>query len=222
MYLHSFYIDKYPVDVRRYGECVAAGGCTPLTDFRFDGEIFSDNVDPPRPLMPVITATHEQAVAYCEWEGRSLASGAQWERAATGVLGERVTYPFGDTSWCDDQLYGFSTPSCGGLGAWPPRHYVDVYVESGEWQTKTANSIGVEMLYHYFEWTSDTQDAYPTDGVVRTDPVIQGAGAYELRGLTMGWLIDEFNNDIAERDNTRHWGFRTRGSIRCAHIAEQG
>jgi len=82
----AFYIDRYEVSNRQYGQCVAELQCLPLPQNpHIDGY---DEPDRPA-LIPF-----KQAERYCAWAGKRLPTEYEWEKAARGVDGRR--YPWGD------------------------------------------------------------------------------------------------------------------------------
>jgi len=90
VFLETFSIDKYEVSNRRYAEFVGqAGHRAPAS--RYGGmEAFQ------RPAFPVVYVSWDDAVAFCEWDGKRLPTEAEWEKAARGVQG--LIWPWGDNA----------------------------------------------------------------------------------------------------------------------------
>lgn len=235
IYLSAFYIDRNTVTVGRYQRCVDAGACTPLEPFTW-GErtdrVTLDDLEHGLPDISAWTPTYEQAVAFCVWDGAALATGAQWERAATGIH-DRVMWPFtdnlsADAAWCDHDAFGDEpgpadqTPECGGP-TMPPRHprENDFYM--------SQSSIGVSNYYRYFEWTADTMAPYRPMDPPERDPVLTGFGGTEMRGSPAGAHTGRFRRHVAARNETLDddnvpsgvaWGDANHASIRCSRPTE--
>lgn len=89
--LSTFAVDRYPVSVRRYKECVAAGACTEGPGFRSD-----DYYDDPAKQDYPIDLSPDGAVAFCSWDGgRMLPTDAQWQKAMRGPAPRRNRWPAG-------------------------------------------------------------------------------------------------------------------------------
>ena len=242
VYLSAFYIDRHVVSIGRYEACVDAGACTQLEPYNyrdpnrdvyhFDDTALLDQLD-----AEVWTAIHEQVEVFCEWDGAALVTGAQWERAATGIY-ERARWPFTDdlsldstSDWC--RASGApGTPECGGfsIGATVPNRDLPITF------LRIESSIGLTNLYHYFEWTSDTLSAYaatPAAGPTPRNPHIAGHGPFELRGFPLdvhnSWF--QFYPGFPARElwhrNATHfegvaegWGDPNHAAFRCARPAE--
>ncbi len=99
VYLRAFYIDKYEVTNDLYHKCVAAGACKDpslITDYA--PALFEEGKkwyrDSKMADYPVVGITWRQAGIYCEWAGKRLPLGSEWEKAARGTDGRK--YPWGN------------------------------------------------------------------------------------------------------------------------------
>lgn len=85
--LPTFEIDKHEVTKRQFQACIAAGRCSaPRCDW--DPEAKGE--------FPVTCISYADAARYCEWLGKRLPSGEEWEKAARGIDGR--DYPWGSAS----------------------------------------------------------------------------------------------------------------------------
>lgn len=87
-----FCMDATEVTVAAYRECVEAGKCT-VPQLRDINANYRSEYD--RKNHPVNMVNYKQAKAYCEAQGQSLPTEAQWEYAASH--GEGRVYPWGNT-----------------------------------------------------------------------------------------------------------------------------
>ena len=91
VFLDTFSIDKYETTNRRYSEFVQQTGHRAPTS-RYGGmDAFQ------LPALPVVYVSWDDAVAFCEWEGKRLPTEAEWEKAARGTQG--VAWPWGNDVW---------------------------------------------------------------------------------------------------------------------------
>lgn len=91
--LDAYHIDKYPVTVAQYHECMADKKCSePGT-----GGSCNWNVSG-REKHPINCVNWNEAAAYCTWAGKRLPTGAEWEKAARGTDGR--IYPWGNEWDC--------------------------------------------------------------------------------------------------------------------------
>jgi formylglycine-generating enzyme required for sulfatase activity len=91
----GFWIDIAEVTRRAYGECVAAGECTPAlcldgSDGSPDRKLTAENIA----NIPQTCVTHAQASAFCKARSGRLPTELEWEYAARGVDARR--YPWGN------------------------------------------------------------------------------------------------------------------------------
>lgn len=104
--LPAFKLDKFPVTNRRYAAFVKATGHTP--PFHWPGK------SPADALLdhPVCNISRADARAFAKWEGKSLPTAAQWEKAARGTDGR--LFPWGndfDPKACHHDHGGVTPPS---------------------------------------------------------------------------------------------------------------
>lgn len=87
-YIAPFYMDRYPVTIRKYARYLeATGRRVPLN--------WEGGVPDPRLLdHPVTRVSFFDAMAFAAWQGRTLPTEEQWEKAARGTDGR--TYPWGE------------------------------------------------------------------------------------------------------------------------------
>lgn len=108
---------------------------------------------------PVVHISHSDALAYCSWAGKRLATEAEWEYAARGAL-EQNLYPWGNELTPNDQhkcniwqgeFPTFNSQEDGFIGTAP----VDQY---------NANGYGLyNMVGNVWEWTADWWTNNPSD-----------------------------------------------------------
>ncbi len=101
VYLDDYWIDKYPVTIGQYNQCMAAGAC----------RSYNQNNIPPQGLeyfteteyhnYPVVNVSWYYARDYCAWAGRRLLTEAEWEKAARGIDGQK--YPWGNDPYSEDK-----------------------------------------------------------------------------------------------------------------------
>lgn len=159
VYTDAFYIDKYEVTNEMYDACVYAVECRrPIQVSSSTHSTYFNN--PVFANYPVLYVDWKMATAYCEWRGGRLPTEAEWEKAARGMLDERI-YPWG-RSELDCSFANFH----GCIGDTSPVN-----------QYETGVSIyGVYgMSGNVWEWTSSLLDLYPYDASDgREDPDARG------------------------------------------------
>ena len=184
VYLPDFYISRYPITnadfeafVQATGHVTAAEKGNDEYDWRHPRGRESSIVGKER--HPVVQVSWDDAVAYCQWAGKRLATEPEWEKAARGEDGR--TWPWGN-EWVD----GKCNTSEAGVGDTTP---VGRYSPAGDSPYGVADMAG-----NVWEWTADWYKAYPGS------PSKSGVVGEKYRVLRGGsWDNDQTNARCAYR-----------------------
>jgi formylglycine-generating enzyme required for sulfatase activity len=161
--LRPFYMDRYEVTVARYRRCVQAGACDsgglgtegPYnehgdydprgTHFHSAAQCTYRDQPSTNDARPINCLSYAQAVQVCRYEGKRLATEAEWERAARGLGEHPRTYPWGESAPdCNHAAFGYGA-GCG-------------LAETVAVGTALAGATpeGVyDLAGNVFEWTAD-------------------------------------------------------------------
>jgi len=91
--LSPYLIDRFLVTNGQYQNCVEAGVCkAPRSEESRTRESYYSN--PEFALYPVIFVTYDDAIGFCEWDGKRLPTEAEWEMAARSATDS--LYPWGN------------------------------------------------------------------------------------------------------------------------------
>ncbi len=187
----SFKIDKTEVTVAAYGKCVDAGIChVPDSDNdRYNWK------QPGRENNPVNGVNWDDAKTYCEWAGKRLPTGAEWEKAARGADGR--TYPWGENEpTCERTIMEVNgIDGCGKDRTWPV---------CSKPEGNTPEGL-CDMAGNVREWTDDllnTNDIHKAFA----EPVLRG-GSWDMDDAKNFGAAGRIGFDRAKRSDT-HNGFR--------------
>jgi formylglycine-generating enzyme required for sulfatase activity/serine/threonine protein kinase len=228
--LSRYCIDKFEVTIEQHKACSDAGKCLRAGSVNeIDGMTAKDHAaydpvcnarDPVgRAQHPVNCVTWDQAVDYCQEQGKRLPTEAEWEFAALGPDGRK--YPWGD----DEPAGGGHLNACGAeCIAWGKKQNVELvpmYKSDDGWATtapvgsfpKGASRYGLEdVVGNVWEWVGDWYGPYtkddstdpkgPTEG---TERVIRG-GAWN--GGFPDWVRPSFRYHNAPASRSHGIGFR--------------
>lgn len=158
VFVPAFYIDIYEVTVDQYGACITAGACQRPKDF--ERNKYCNFAAPGRGDHPVNCVDWQEALDYCEWQGKRLPYEAEWEKAARA--GTLSRYPWGQEVSCeqaivDDGVTMGSVPGepdgCGEDHTWPVGSRApnalglyDMHGNAGEW---VMNWYAADALKQY-------------------------------------------------------------------------
>jgi len=185
-----FCMDETEVTVAAYALCADAGACKPP-------KIFEVRANYPKKLdHPVNEVSWPKAKTYCEAQGKSLPTEAQWEWAATGGDGRR--WPWGDEppttcAWADFTIGDLVSPGgdsgCHGGGTSP----VKAHPKGNKvWPSGAL----YDMAGNVWEWCLDNYAAYAEREAVDplfSDPasvvhVVRGGGwNRSVRGIQVAF-----------------------------------
>lgn len=155
----AYWIDINEVTNADYVECEDAGTCEPPKVNAAAGRE-NYHTSPEFADFPVTFVTWDQAVDYCEWQGKRLPTEAEWERAARGDEGQ--LYPWG-TEFDEEKKREYELRS---TNTYP----VGQYEDPTPWEMLDAAG-------NAWEWTADWHAPYqdphqpPEEGIFK---VIRG------------------------------------------------
>lgn len=149
VYLDAFWMDRYVATNEQYRACVLATACDPpartsgyVKDLTFVADYFEN---PLYDDYPVVFLEYENAEDYCAWRGMRLPSEAEWEKAARGVAGDPLSYPWGsDELSCDVANFNNDGVFC-----------VGGTVPVGTFGNNISPYGVVEMSGNVWQWTGD-------------------------------------------------------------------
>ena len=199
--LNAFYLDKYEVTVARYGKFLSA---TKRKEPENWGNSYNYQAG-----HPITGVTWDDALAYCQWAGKRLATEAEWEKAARGTDGR--LYPWGNDP-PDPRLANYQAES--GYSSTAGLKAVGSYEEG-------KSPYGAhDMAGNVWEWVADwyDEDYYrhgpnqnPSGPASGEEKVIRG-GSWDFQARA---LLSVSRMSYAPTMRTGFIGFR------CAQDAER-
>jgi formylglycine-generating enzyme required for sulfatase activity/tRNA A-37 threonylcarbamoyl transferase component Bud32 len=232
--LSPYCIDRYEVTVAQYMQCSDGGGCKRAIAKNEWRDITQKERDAYDPLCnagqpdahakyPINCVSWEFAATYCEANGKTLPTEAQWEFAARGPDGRK--YP-----WGDEEPTGGHLNACGpecvawfkekGLQTEPAMYAMDDHFANtapvGSFPAG-ASRFGVEdVVGNVNEWTDDWYAPYKMGkiGAPEKDPhnpegskhkVVRGGG---WNATDPSWLRPSFRFPAPPTMRTHGIGFR--------------
>jgi formylglycine-generating enzyme len=152
--LRAFVLDAKEVTVARYRACVVSSLCTAPLSSPQQGCTYSA-ASGSSDRLPVTCVSWNDAVGFCEWDGRRLPTEAEWERAARGTTGR--TYAWGNEVVCLNAVFGglVLCPDNGGLLPKPV----------GSTPRGASPEGALDLTGNAWEWVYDWFGPYPSGAV---------------------------------------------------------
>jgi formylglycine-generating enzyme len=154
--LSDFWLDRTPVTVAAYRECVSSGSCVAQSSAEHGSE-HCNYAAPERTEHPMNCVGWQDAVDYCSWAQKRLPSEWEWEWAARG-RDEARTYPWGaeppdETRMCSGRFSAMGAE----LGTCPVAGF-----------SAGASLDGVlDLAGNVFEWTQSAPESSPERRILR-------------------------------------------------------
>jgi len=202
VFLDAYYIDKYPVTVAQYSECMAAGKCHEPNI----GGNCNWNVSG-RKHHPINCINWDEATSYCTWAGKRLPTEAEWEKAARGTDGR--IYPWGN-KWDCHKSHNSVSP-CKNSSTCD----VGIYQEG-----KSPYGV-MNMAGNVWNWVSDwyDKDYYASSSPDNPKGPSSGAIRVQSGGSFMGYKTKLMR--IASREGLPQKMRDVRNGFRCVHQASK-
>ncbi|MEW5873325.1 MAG: SUMF1/EgtB/PvdO family nonheme iron enzyme [Chloroflexota bacterium] len=191
---HEVFLDAYALDIHevtnaQYQACVQAGVCQPVDLSGQTSYVSADYAASPRFYnYPVVGVTWQQALAYCQWTGKSLPTEAQFERAASGDAGWLFSWgnPSPLSSLDLDEIFPLGKPLANycdrecPFDAWKDPSHSDGYAGPAPVMSFQAGAFGLyDMVGNVLEWVMDYYSASFYNNLPQSNPVNDTPG--ELR-----------------------------------------
>lgn len=188
--LKAFYLDQAEVTNKRYAAFVKGAG------HRAPYHWIQGKPPDDKPDHPVVNVSWDDAIAFCSWEKKRLPSEAEWERAARGLVEEKM-FPWGDEN---------PTPKLARYGA------IDGPVPVC---SAARNPLGFcDMAGNVWEWTADWYDRKYYEVAPETNPKGPDKGIYRvLRGGSWFdqpklFLTNSYRSWARQKERSPTIGFR--------------
>ena len=169
MFIHEFYIDRYPVTNAEFKKFLDASHYHPEDDHNFLKDWKNGTFPEGWGDKPVTWVSLRDARAYAAWVGKRLPHEWEWQYAAQGADGR--LYPWGndwDAAAVPPLDKGRNLPPPSAVGAHP----------------KGASPFGVmDMVGNVWQWTDEFEDAHTRAAILR------GGSHYHPQGTR--WYFPE-------------------------------
>lgn len=175
MYIHTFYMDKYPVTNAEYKEYLHVTHYHPLDAYDYLKDWKSGTYPHGWGDKPVTWVSISEARDYCKWAGDRLPNEWEWQYAAQGGA-KGLLYPWGNT-WNSADV---PTPDKGHTLTGP----ADVNAHPGG-----ASPFGVmDMVGNVWQWTNVFEDSHTRAAILR------GGSYYQPQG-SVWYFPQAYRND---------------------------
>jgi formylglycine-generating enzyme required for sulfatase activity len=200
--LSEYYIDRYPVTRARYEMCLADGACPAATGAYVAYYEMHPSDSFPGSVPP------NAGEAFCLWDGGTLVTEFQWEKAARGVYPDRRLHSWGADG--PDPCRTHPAPACpDGYFPITASQFPDAVSPYG---VRLMGSL-LERTSTPFSTTTDTHDWIADDTV---DPLPPTTSALRVvRGLV--WFNEFYQPFPGSSVRREGANFPTRAGFRCAY-----